>query len=56
MFVLFYFYSLFFIFQEKLKKNKNMLKQRAGNFGGWEKPGLPPPPTGRNFLIGKLKK
>ena len=33
-----------------------MLKQGAGKFGGWEEPGLSPPPTGRNFLIGKLKK
>ena len=33
-----------------------MLKQGAGKFGGWEEPGLSPLPTGRNFLIGKLKK
>ena len=30
-----------------------MLKQGAGKFGGWEEPGLSPPPTGRNFLIGQ---
>ena len=30
-----------------------MLKQGAGKFGGWEKPSLPLPPVGRNFLIGQ---